>query len=190
MSTDGQNVLQLFRQAREVCEQVSLLLKNADEFMRKAGWETDNSNSLSDFSYSLQNPRQWIPTSVFSFYYNKKFPANLACISVILCDHFDDRFKLTEPIVVAYRFDYIAKGEKVHCDYEYWYARYFGFLSIHQELEANSQLVKFDNRPLEQDLSVNFEKGTMFAVPLVSLKNAQDVKKHVADKLLSLLTKA
>lgn len=188
MSAEGQNIINLFRQARQVCEHVSLLLQTTDEQMKKAGWKTTNSTSLSDFSYSLFNSRQWIPFVVFRFYFNQKCQNLVGCISVLLTDHFEERYAIKEPIVTAIRFDY-QKGTKVEVEYEYWYARYFGYLSQKRQLEANGEVIEFDNRKLEEDLQVNFEKGVMFAVPLVSLKNAQDIRSQVTDKLLSLLSK-
>jgi hypothetical protein len=189
MSDDGENILSIFRQARQVCEQVSLLLRTADEQMKKADWKNDNSTALSDLSYSINNPRQWIPTAVYSFYCNQKYPHYLACVSIMLSDQSDERYKIKEPIVTALIFDYGMAGEKFDWHYDYWYARYFGYLSKIKHLESNGQLIEFDNKKLEPDLSVRFEKGTMFAIPLVSLRNAQDVKSQITDKLLNLLIK-
>jgi hypothetical protein len=189
MSADGPNIIRAFRQVRQVCEQVSLLLQTADEQMKKAEWKTRNSTALSETTTSILNPRQWIPCSVFRFYFNQKKQNLIACISVLLTDHFEDRYALNEPVVAAMYFDY-GKGRKVENDWEYWYARYFGYLSQSRHFEPNGEAVEFDNKKLEADLQVNFEIGVLFAIPLVSLKNGQDIKLQVTDKLLSLLNKS
>jgi hypothetical protein len=127
MGTDGENIANAFRQCRQVCQQVSLLLRTADEQMKKANWVTaKNSYAIADFSYSLFNPRQWIPTNLFRFYFNDKFPNLIACISVLITDHYDERYTITEPIVTGLRFDYGNERHNLEMMYEYWYSRYFG----------------------------------------------------------------
>ena len=185
MSAEGQNILNLFRQTRQVCEQVSLLLQTADEQMKKADWKPDKSLAVSDMSYSVLSPTQWIPIAAFRYYFNQKYRNLIACVSVLLCDHFDEKYTLKEPVVTGLCFDY-GKGHE-ETIYEYWYARYFGYLSNNKPLELNGEPFEFDNRNVDQDHKGNFEKGVLFALPLISLKNGQDVKLRVTDRLLGLL---
>ena len=185
MSSDGENILKLFRQARQVCEQVSLLLRTADEQMLKEGWKSEGNNAISDISYSLLNPSQWIPIVAFRFYKHKNYSNRLSYISVLMCDHFDRRYTIEEPFVTAGFFDYgIAE---VKDDWEYWYARYYGYLSKDHSLRADGKTFRFDKKMLSTDVQGKFEKGIIFALPLTSILNARDVGLQVTDRLLGLL---
>ena len=172
MNNDGENILKLFRQARQVCEQVSLLLRTADEQMLKADWKSEGNNSISDISYSLLNPSQWIPIVAFRFYKHKHYPNLLSYVSALLCDHFYGEYTLKEPYVTAGFFNY-GKTE-VKDNWEYWYARFYGILSKDHNLRADGQTFKFDKAMLpaeilgkfEKGTQGRFEKGTLFAVPL------------------------
>ena len=185
MSNDGENILKLFKQTRQVCEQVSLLLRTADEQMIKADWKSEGNYAISDLSYTILNPAQWIPIVVFRFYKHKEFPNRLAYVSVLLDDHWNRRYTIKEPFVTAGFFDY-GKAE-VEDNWEYSYARYYGYLSKDHNLKADGQPFQFDRTMLPTDLQGEFENGKVFALPLISIANAKDVESQVTDKLLSLL---
>lgn len=184
MSNDGENILKLVKQMRRLCEQVAMLLRTADEQMSKADWNIESSTTLSEMSYTILNPTQWIPINAFRFYRHKDYPNRLAYVSVLLDDHGDRAYTIKEPLVTAGFLDY---GQGKISDDEYWYARYYGHLSKDHNLKSDGQPFRFDRTMLPPDLQGKFESGRVFAVPLVSISNADDVQSHITSKLLSLL---
>ena len=184
MSNDGENVLKLVRQMRRLCEQVAMLLRTADEQMAKADWSTESNYALSELSYSILNPTQWIPINAFRFYRHKDYPNRLAYVSALLDDHWDRGYTIKEPLMTAGFLDY---GQAKISDDENWYARYYGHLSKDHDLRADGQPFSFDKTMLPPDLQGKYESGKVFAVPLVSITNSDDVKSQITSKLLNLL---
>jgi hypothetical protein len=185
MSKDRGAILRLFKQMRQVCEQVSLLLRTADEQMIEADWKSEGSTAIAELSYSISNPAEWIPIFVFRFYKHKESPNRLAYVSVLLNDHWYGEYTIKEPFVTAGFFDY-GKDE-VKNNWEYWYARCYGYLSEARNLKADGQPLQFDNTMLPTDVQGKFKSGMVFALPLASIANAEDVESQVTDKLLNLL---
>jgi len=132
MSEDGKNILKMVEQIRKLCEQISLLLRTADEQMGKEGWEAYNNVVLSESSASLLAPEKWFPHELFRFYKNGDYPHLLAYVSVLLdsysysgLDKYEE--ELTEPLVTAGFFDY-GQGKQVGDNWEYWYSRWYGYM--------------------------------------------------------------
>jgi hypothetical protein len=184
VSNDGQNILKLVKQMRKLCEQVAMLLRTVDEQMSKAGWNTESNYALSELSYSILNPTQWIPINAFQFYRHKDYSNRLAYVSALLDDHWDREYTTAEPLVTAGFLDY---GQVKISDDENWYARYYGHLSKDHNLKADGQPFHFDKAMLPPNLQGKFENGKVFAVPLVPITNADDVRSQITSKLLNLL---
>ncbi|MHA1941414.1 MAG: hypothetical protein ACW97P_06780 [Candidatus Hodarchaeales archaeon] len=187
MSNDGQNILELFQQARRICEQVALLLRSQEAQMEKKAWKTDRSTGVSDLSYSIKYPTWWIPIVVFRLYKNENYPNKLAFASVLLDNHWDNEYSLTEPLVTAGFFDY--GNEEVNGDWQYSFARIYGYLYKNQNWEANGEPFSFDRAMLSSSHKGNFKNGKVFALPLVSIKNDKEIKSKITNKLLTLVEK-
>ena len=185
MSDDGKNILRLVKQMRELCQQVSLLLRTADEQMTKAEWDSEGNNAVAGISYSIMNPAEWIPIMIFRFYKNKDYPRRLAFVSVLLDDHWERKYTIKEPLVSAGFFDH-ADGELSDDDWDYWYSRVFGYLSKDHNLKADGQPFQFNRTMLSADKQGKIKSGTVFALPLVLLTNADDVGSQVTVRLISL----
>jgi len=185
LSNDGQNILELFQQTRKICEQVALLLSSQEAQMEKKDWKTDRSTAVSDMSYSIKYPAWWIPIVAFRFYQNENYPNKLAFVSVLLDNHWDDEYSITEPLITAGFFDY---GEdKVDGDLQYSFARIYGYLSKKHNLEHNGEPFSFDRTMLSSGHKGNFKSGKVFALPLVSIENDKDIKSKITNKLLKLV---
>lgn len=184
MSDDGKNVLKLVKRMRELCQQVSLLLLTADEQMAKAEW-ISRKQAILKISGSIEEPEDWIPTQVFRNYDNKEYPHRLAYVSVLLDDP-SKKYTITEPLVIAAFFDY--RDRKLSDDdWAYWDSRVFEYLSQDQDLKANGQPFEFNRTMLTADRQGNIESGKFFAVPLTSIKNAEDVVSQITVRLINLL---
>jgi hypothetical protein len=183
MSNDGENILKLFKQIRQIFEQVSLLLRTVDEQMIKADWKSMGNYALSDLSYSILEPASWIPIMVYRYYKHKESPNRLAYVSVLLDNHWDRKYTIKEPLLTAGFLDF----EKDEVFWENWYARFFGYLSEIHDLRADGQPFQFENTKLPSDIQGKFRNGKVFAIPLISITNAKDVESKVTVKLLNLL---
>lgn len=185
MSNNGEVILKLFNQVRQVCEQVSSLLQTADDMMTKADCKSEGNNALYAFSYSIMNPSQWIPTVAFRFYRHKDYPKRLAFISVLLDNDWEGYYTIKEPYVTA---GFLNFGEaEASLQSDYWFSQYFGYLLQDFKLKPDGQPFPFENEKLRDNLKGRFKSGTVFGVPLVSITNANDIESQIISKLLNLL---
>jgi hypothetical protein len=67
----------------------------------------------------------------------------------------------------------------------YWLAKYFGYLLKDPQIVADGNAYPFKN--YGKDPKVKFQDGQVFAVPSVSIKNADDVKNVIVSKLVNLV---
>jgi hypothetical protein len=86
VSNEGENILKLVRQMRQLCEQISLLLRTVDEQMTKADWNSETNTAIADSSSSILNPAYWIPIVIFRFYRHKDCPNRLRRFSAYFPD--------------------------------------------------------------------------------------------------------
>jgi len=189
MSSDGEIVLKLLGQVRQVCEQVGFLLQTADAQMLKAGFKSEGNTAIDGISYAIINPRQWIPTTAFRFYKHKDYPKRLAFISVLLDNREDIQYTINEPLVTAGFLDFgevdaSLQNESGYSDY--WYSRYFGYLMKDHLAKPDGKPFSFENAQLDNEIKGRFKIGTVFAIPLVSVASAEGVKSEVVTKLTSL----
>jgi len=185
MSKNGEVILGLFGKVRDVFEQVSLLLQTADEQMLKADFKSESNTAIDGFSYAIYNPRQWIPTTAFRFYRHMNYPKQLAFISVLLDSHVDRTYTIKEPYVTAGVLDFGDVDASLQGNY--WYSRYFGFLLKGPQLNPDGKPISFENEKLEKTIQGEFKSGKIFAVPLVSITNPNEIKLQIVTKLIDLV---
>ena len=185
MNNDGANIVELFQQTRKICEQIGLLLITQEAQMNEKNWKTDRSTAVSDMSYSINNPSMWIPIVAFRFYQNEKCPNMLAFVSILLDNHWYDEYSITEPLITAGFFDY--GEEKVNGDWEYRFARIYGYLSKEYNVTPDSEPFSFNRSMLDSRYNWRFQNGKVFALPLVSIENDKDIKSKITNKLLKLV---
>lgn len=190
VSNDGEVVLKLFSQIRDIFEQVSLLLQTVDEQMLKADFKSEGNTAIENISFGIANPQWWIPTVAFRFYRHKDYPERLAFVSVLLDSPPDKFYVIKEPCITAGFLDFgeihaSLKDEKGYSDY--WYSRYFGYLLKDPQVKLDGKPLAFENAALENDIKGRFKGGKVFGVPLVLITNASEVKSQIVTKLISLI---
>lgn len=185
MSKNGEVILGLFGDIREVCEKVSLLLQTADEQMSKADFKSEGNTAIDGVSYTIYNSRQWIPTTAFRFYRHVNYPKRLAFISVLLDSHVDRTYIIKESYVTAGVLDFGEVDASLQGNY--WYSRYFGYLLKEPQLDPDGKVFSFENEKLEKDIQGKFKSGRIFAVPLVSITNPDEIKLQIVTKLINLV---
>lgn len=116
MSQKGKNIIATFREMREFCGQVSLLLKTCDSIMLKSGWKwPQTKNAAVTGSTAIDGSDYWIPYCMFRYYKHGKKDNILSFIAVLLDI---DGNAISEPIITSGWFEFT--GDKMGSwDYSY-----------------------------------------------------------------------
>ncbi|MCA9295448.1 MAG: hypothetical protein KC983_03005 [Phycisphaerales bacterium] len=99
MNIDGQNMTTVFRQARDLCSEMGLLLTTAESQMSEGGWVASSRAAAAGGSQSLDQPRKWIPEYVHRYFTNPQHPHLLAFIAIVI-EHGARDAVLPEPLLV------------------------------------------------------------------------------------------
>jgi hypothetical protein len=182
MSTAGQDVLLAINQVREFFEETGKLLATADTQMEQAGWKPAKGSAVTaDMSWALQNPRMWMPHYLCRFYAKQEKPSLLASLCVLI-GVFDqnDRDRLTQPLLIGSVFDYGGKKpDGWSMDYCNWH------LYIPNRTDDGT-VYRVDPRKQWPEDKCLAEELRSFALPLVDLSDANDLKSKVVTPLLKL----
>jgi hypothetical protein len=189
MSNTENPFLKLFAQVKQIFKQTSLLLLTADEQMKKANWKSESKYATEGYSYSIDNPAQWLTSVAFRFYKHRNYPHHLVYISVLFDGDHEGYYTIQEPYVTAGILDFGNAEASLKGDYaDYWYSRYFGYLLKDDKAKPDGKVYDFENEKLDKDIG-RFKSAKVFGVPLVSISNATDVESQITNKLLNLLKK-
>ena len=180
MSSPGKDMLSAIRQVRKLHGQVALLLRAADTMMDKAGWERAGGNmAVTGCSTMIYDSKHWAPEGAFSFYRRPACPHVLALVCVLFDDVEKDR--IDEPLACAAWFDYGPDGE-VDNHWDYWYYRHH--LTVGKR-ESPGQWVEAETDPRWTMAEHGVKKTHTMALPLVAIKDSDELAEHVVKPLLS-----
>jgi hypothetical protein len=180
MSEQGEIIIASIKQVKDICEQVGLLLQEADAMMDKAGWKTFSSTAKYG-SAAVYNPRSWVPSRAVRFYTNKTKPDQQIVMSAVLYDD-DDPGNLVEPLLITAAL--IAKNadgpapEGSELDPPSWFFQHSS-RSIDGEFE---DLIPAEKAP---DDKRDLRLVRILALPLVDIANSAVLKQRVIDKLVA-----
>jgi hypothetical protein len=186
MSEEGKNILNLFKQVRAFCVQVSNLLLTVDEQMGAEGLESYNNTAIAYSSASIMNPKQWVPDSFFRFYNLKEHKNVLVFVSILADDDVSQQYKLklNEPLITAGFFDY-GKGKEVGDNFDYWYSSWLGYIANY--IEDGKIYESKSSWKEDEKEDYPFESWKCFGLPLISINKAQDVSSKITKPLVNLL---
>jgi hypothetical protein len=186
---ENDDIVNAFRETRRLCVQISQLLLSAERLLKKHNWSnaTNQNYGLNDLSWSVEKPTQWLPIYAFRFFKNTTNSKILAFVSVLMDDHFDKEYTLKESVVTAGFFEY---NQDVKENWEYKYARYYGYLAAIPEnnLRPDQQPFRFVNDKLPDAIKGDFVYGKIFAVRLSDMKDEKALETKVIKPLLNMLT--
>lgn len=185
MSNEGEEISKLFKTARQICDQIGLLLRTADEQMLKNDFKSESNTALEGISYSILNSSQWVPTYAFRYYRHKDNPKLLAFISVLMDDDVVERhYSVKEPYVTAGILSF--NKSNVPLSGNYWLAKYFGYMLKNSQAIADGTV--YQSEPYtEGDLTLKYAE--VFAQPLTKIKNANDIQDLIIKNLINLFRK-
>lgn len=103
MKTFESPITQIVSEIRNISEQISLLLKSADNFFEKNNFRSINGGSVTgENSTSIDKPKYWFPEFFCRFYNSQDYPNVQMFFSVILDNRGDNQsYDFNRPIVTA-----------------------------------------------------------------------------------------
>lgn len=186
MTADGTGITRLMEELRKVYTSTALLLTTADTYMNEAGWAL-RTNQCVTVTYTPAEPAYWFPYYAFRVYRHKACPHVLAFVSVI----FDDREggnSVPESLLSAGWLDY-GRGTEVTeqtCKQDMAYDH----VDWHRFIEGRTddgRLLSVDWRKRPEFGKFKVQQSATLAVPLVGVRNPDDLKKQVITPLLDSL---
>ena len=165
---EGKNIVKVFDYLIEFYKEMSLLFKDIGELMGNEGWYRDRTEATSHLSYSLDKPSRWLSKYTYRVYKNKEEPGIYRTVLAV----YKWGTKITEPIF------FIGKMY----DVEYKKFSPFNFWKNQEETQPNGKII-------EGIYEVNGEEKYKYrwtAIPLMEIRNKEDVKEKIVEKLLSL----
>jgi len=189
MSDAGTNLSGFIQEILKLCKQISDMLGAADRLMGEDGWQPISNTAAFERSGSLYEPQKWFPSEVFRLYISENSPHILAFVSVLLFDRYKEFDHFTEPVISAGWLDY-GTGKKVGKNWEYWYARFHGYMEDRKDDGALCELTPSADWPQDQKkYDYKFKTANTFGFPLMSINTAEDLKSKITDQLLDHIAK-
>ena len=180
----GENILKAISQLRDCCHQISLLLQSADAIFTEQGWGTVTGNAVTAHnSFSMDNPRWWIPGFYFRYYSSEKYPTVLMFVAVLLDDREgNDTFDFKEPIITCgYLYGYdTPKDLKGY----YWRCRWHVYVDP-EEKNYEGRICKLLPKEEWEEHRRNFSFMKSLAVPLTSITSSDELQKTVIEPILN-----
>jgi hypothetical protein len=184
----GKNVVDGFRQLRQFCKDVALLLNEANKMMEQGGWKriSKRTKAVETFDH-LDLPEYWLPDAFFCFYEHAKRRNLLPYIAIHVDDLWGDPDYIREPIISAGWLDYgVGKEAGTEWGKDYWLSYLHLWMSNRTD---DGTRYTGDVRKLSED--EDFSSGvtaTTFAHPLDVIKSSEELRKEIVKPLLKLLS--
>lgn len=179
----GKLILKGLAETRRFFEQVSLLIRTAEESLKEWGWEPISSSyQSSDITSHLLRPKKWMPRWVSRFFVNEEHENILVYIGVLL-DGAGTWAGFRELWVTCGLFEYLHGKDPR----ENWA---LDWVTTHLFFERDSD-GKFHWReyPPDESKSEGILREATMALPLIKVTNADDLKFKVTDPLLKEISK-
>ena len=160
--------------------------------MAEDEWKPGRGNQYTwDLSYHIKESNKWFPGEVFRFYYKENPPRVLAFVSVLLDDRHGTYDSFKEPLITAGWFDCKKKDPDListimNKQLDYGHPRIHAYIKNNKNdgsiMEVNRDKSQFN---FKGSPKFKFEKVSTFALPLVSISDAKDIKTKIIDPLIS-----
>jgi hypothetical protein len=178
--TDEKTVIRdSIRQVKKIYQEVSNLIKTADDLMGKNKWNPSGNAVVYESSATYYLPNQWLPSVLTREYRNEK-NINTVLLMAIMLDHED----IEEPLIIGTQMSVGDPSDEFpptsNDD------RYFWFLKK-ANLDAVEEVVEIDNPQGVYEKETR-ELGPIltFATPLLEMTNSDQLQAKFVSRLLSL----
>ncbi|MBT9147553.1 MAG: hypothetical protein DDT32_01312 [Syntrophomonadaceae bacterium] len=183
-ATDGQQILEGLIQTRKFFEQISLLLRTAEDLLKESGWDNHSSSmKSSDITSHLYQPRKWMPREVSRFFINEEHEDILIYVGVLLGQEGNwGGFK--EPWITCGLFQFLPdKNPREKFTNLLWVTQH---LADESDPDGTFHTHKW---PPEKQEELNLLYDATLALSLVQITSAQDLKQKIIVPLLEEVSK-
>ncbi|MBT9132499.1 MAG: hypothetical protein DDT32_01224 [Syntrophomonadaceae bacterium] len=178
-ATDGQQILDGLIQTRKFFEQISLLLRTAEDLLKESGWDNHSSSmKSSDTTSHLYHPRKWMPKEVSRFFVNEEHKDLLTYVGVLL-DQEGAWRGFNEPWITCGLFQFLPdKNPHEKFNSLSWVTQH-----LVDERDPDGNFYTYEWPPEEQE-GLNLLYDATLALPLVQIRSAEDLKQKIIVPLL------
>lgn len=178
MNNDAAIIVQTVRQMKQIYEQVSLLLQAADGIMQKERWDNNGSTAYYG-SAAIYNASQWLPSVAQRAYTHEDYPNKRKLIAIMLED--ENYHADFEPLIVGTT----LVGNHQDSSFPEWtsWDSYWWHWNFVPE-STNGITNKIDPAEKYPQDKRKLSEITTFSLPLIDIKNGEELKEQVIDKLL------
>lgn len=174
MGDKGINITNAIQYVQSFYEEVAQLFIKLDDLMGHEGWMSARGNTTTSFvSKDLLRPKNWLPEGSFRFFENKDFPNMRKGVMVCYVHK-----KIDEPLLLigSITYDDINNAG----DWDLWYLWFWDMTK--KRLGINIYEFTYDNEEFQNKI----RKNGICAMNLVDIRNEDDIKEKVFNKLLEL----
>ena len=180
--TNGSQILSGLGETRKFFEQVSLLIRTAEDTLRDEGWETLFGNKCTDITGHLYKPANWMPTKIYRFFVSDEDNENnkdkLLFVGVLL-DSAENWGGFREPWVTCGLYWFKP-------DFDVRKFIHWGWVSEHLDCEQDPDGLFHDYELTTEDQEeYNLVYETTMALPIVDIDSAQVLKEKIIEPLLT-----
>ncbi len=184
MLTIGQDILKGLKETRKFYEQVGLLVRTVEDLLGEQGWTNalkNNSRKTCDITSDLYQTHKWKPRLISRFYMNEGLDNILIYVGVLL--DLETKWQgFEEPWLTCGLYQFIPGVnplDKVDLNY----------VGAHlwDKLEADGKFKPYtwNKQEMESEDFSGYSFQSTMALPLVTMKNADDLKIKVVEPLLT-----
>lgn len=177
-STEGRAFADFIRDIRRLCQQCAALLKAADEFLARDGWENAMKLNIAhaESSASILVPERWLPQEFARLYKNQAYPHNVIFVALLLDDDKFGDYQLEEPLATA---GWVELSEALETT-TYWWCRLHGYRPNRRN---DGSVQSLEAKDLTWSNKANFVRASTLGLPLVSLKSIEALREQLLQPL-------
>ncbi len=179
----GKQILTGLSDTREFFEQVSLLIRTAEEFLRDKGWDTLFGNKCTDITAHLYKPRKWMPTEIYRFFVageDSEENKDMVLFVGVLLDSDGAWGGFKEPWVTCGLYHFNNEKFDVR-KFSYW-----NWVRAHldDKHDVDGVFHDYECSPEEQEEWEGPVYQATMALPLTAIDSAQALKSKIIEPLL------
>lgn len=182
LTADGQQILAGLAETRKFFEQVSLLIRTAEDCLRDAGWDNLFGNKCAEITGHLYKPRSWMPTDIYRFFVaseDSEENRDLILFVGVLLDREGAWSGFKEPWITCGLYQFSP-------DVNVREFRYWDWVRAHldDQHDPDGDFYVYVCSPEEQQEYDGLMYEAIMALPLVAITSAEDLKQKFIDPLL------
>ena len=184
--TDGRQILTGLAETRKLFEQISMLIRTAEDILRDEGWETLFGNKCADITGHLYKPARWMPSEVYRFFVageDSEVDKDKVLFVGVLLEDKGGWGGFREPWVTCGLYQFNA--DKDVSKFTHW-----SWVAAHLEYKYDPDGAFHESEFTSEEQEDGLVYMATMALPLVSLDSAQALKEKIIEPLLQNISEA